>query len=199
MNSIAAQQSDPVTKDANLAARALCELVTGNRGGRGRPVSAAGFVVDFQTLAGRRHDDTVCETVDGRHLPVESVERLLCDSVLRRIVLDDRGVPINVGRRYRTATDAQWAATKAIYSTCGWDCCDRPISWCQLHHIHEWESGGATDLRNLVPLCGHHHHLVHEGGWSIRLLDARRLEIRRPDGTLHALTPTPTRKVVQRE
>ncbi len=127
MTSIANQQSDAVTKDANLAARALHELVTGNRAG-GRPVPAAGFVIDYQTLTGGHHDDTVCETVEGRDLPVDTVGRLLCDAVLRRILLDDRGVPINVGRRYRTATDAQWAATKAIYSTCGWDCCDRPIT-----------------------------------------------------------------------
>jgi hypothetical protein len=198
MNTIAAQHSDPVSKDANLAARALHELITGNRNG-GRPAPSAGFVIDYQTLAGGRHPDTVSETVEGRGLPVESVARLLCDAVLRRIVLDDRGVPIDVGRRYRTATDAQWAATKAIYSSCGWDRCDRPISWCQLHHIHQWEHGGCTDFDNLVPLCTHHHHLVHDGGWSIRLLDDRRLELRRPDGTLHAITPPPTRTVVQRE
>ncbi len=198
MNSIASQQSDPVTKDANLAARALHELVTGNSGG-GRPVPAAGFVIDYQTLTDGRHHDTVCETVDGRDLTAESVGRMMCDAVLRRIVLDERGVPLNVGRRYRTATDAQWAAAKAIYSTCGWDHCDRPITWCQLHHIHHWENGGRTDLCQMVPLCGHHHHLVHEGGWTIRLFDDRSLEIRRPDGQLHAITPRPTRKTVQRE
>jgi hypothetical protein len=199
MNAIASQESEPVTKNANLAARALHELVTGNRDG-GRPVPAAGFIIDYKTLTdGRRHDDTVCETVDGRDLPVESVGRLLCDAVLRRIVLDERGVPIDVGRRYRTATDAQWAATKAIYSSCGWAGCSAPISWCQLHHIHHWERGGTTDLPNLVPLCSHHHHLVHEGGWTVRLLPDRRLEIRRPDRQLHTITPTPTRKTVQRE
>ncbi len=198
MTSIANQQSDAVTKDANLAARALHELVTGNRAG-GRPVPAAGFVIDYQTLSGGHHDDTVCETVEGRDLPVDTVGRLLCDAMLRRILLDDRGVPINVGRRYRTATDAQWAATKAIYSTCGWDCCDRPITWCQLHHIHEWEKGGRTDLHQMVPFCTHHHRLVHEGGWTVRLLHDRRLEIYRPDGRLHAVTPQPTRNTVQQE
>ncbi|MGH1490502.1 MAG: hypothetical protein ACRBK7_14125, partial [Acidimicrobiales bacterium] len=44
------------------------------------------------------------------------------------------------------ATDAQWAAIKAIYPSCAWDGCSAPIGWCQAHHIHEWENGGVTDL-----------------------------------------------------
>jgi hypothetical protein len=55
--------------------------------------------------------------------------------------------------------------------------------WCQLHHIHEWEAGGATDRCNLIPLCTRHHHDGHEGGWTVRLDPAtRRLDIYRPDG-----------------
>lgn len=199
LNAIANQQQDhPVAKTPNLAARALHELVTRSGSDR-RPVQAAGFVIDYHTLTGDRHDDTICETVDGRDLTTESVSRMLCDAVLRRITLDDREVPINVGRRYRTATDAQWAATKAIYDSCGWDRCRRPIGWCQLHHINHWEDGGRTDLCQMVPLCSHHHHLVHDGGWSIGLLDDRRLEIYRPDGQLYAVTPPPTRRPVQNE
>lgn len=30
-----------------------------------------------------------------------------------------------------------------------------------------WETGGDTNIGNGVPLCLHHHHLVHEGGWQI--------------------------------
>ncbi len=35
------------------------------------------------------------------------------------------------------------------------------------HHVVHWASGGATNLRNCVLLCRHHHRLVHEGGWSV--------------------------------
>lgn len=198
MNTVASQEPGPVSKNANLAARALHELVTRAQVG-GRPAPSAGFVIDQRTLSAGAHHGTVCESVDGRPLAVASVGRMLCDSVLRRVVLDERGVPIDVGRRYRTATDAQWAAMKAVYCGCAWDGCDRPISWCQLHHIHYWERGGATDLCNLVPLCNRHHHLVHEGRWTLRLLPDRRLEIYRPDGEFHSVTPPPTRRVVQHE
>jgi len=33
------------------------------------------------------------------------------------------------------------------------------------HHIQHWADGGETNLDNLVMLCRHHHHLVHEGGF----------------------------------
>jgi len=34
------------------------------------------------------------------------------------------------------------------------------------HHIQHWADGGETSLDNLVLLCRHHHHLVHEGGFT---------------------------------
>ncbi len=189
---LARQSDEPTSKDDNLAAEALVALVTGQRAGRsGRPEVLV--VVDEQTLRFGPHEQSIRQTGNGHTVPPETVDRFMCDAQLRRVVLDQRGVPINVGRRYRTATDAQWAAAKAIYSSCAWDGCSRPISWCQLHHIHEWEYGGQTDLANLLPLCSRHHHQVHEGQWSVKLLDDRTLKTYRPDGTLWSTVPTPTR------
>lgn len=176
-----------VAKTANLAATAAFELLTG----KAKPVRGLphiNVVIDHQTLAEGARDGSIRETGGGHQLAPESISRLACDAVLQRVVLDQRGVAINVGRKHRTATDAQWQATRAMYRTCAWDRCDRPLSWCQLHHIHEWEHGGPTDLCNLIPLCGKHHHAVHEGGWTVKLHADRRLDIHRPDGSYQSTT-----------
>lgn len=172
-------------KTSNLAATAAFELLTGvaSRGG-GRP--NLNVVVDWDTFTRGAHDGSVRETCGGHRLPPESISRLACDATIQRVRLDGNGVPIDVGRRHRTATDTQWQAIRSVYRTCAWHQCDRPLAWCQIHHIDEWEQGGVTDLCNLVPLCGKHHHAVHEGGWSLKLAKDRRLHIVRPDGAHHA-------------
>ncbi len=186
---LARRDNRPLT--VNLAAAALVELSQGSSGPGARP--AITVVVDHQTIADERTNRSICQTENGHDLPLESVARLLCDATVRRVELDESCVPIRVGRKYRTATDAQWAALKAVHDSCAWDGCQAPISWCQAHHILEWEHGGRTDLENLVPLCAQHHHRVHEGQWHIKLLPDRSLVIHRPDGTHHKTVPTPMR------
>ncbi len=189
---IVAASDGSVSKSPNLSAQALVELLL-TAGDRGQRLPSITVVVDQATLTNGPHEESLLETESGLPLPAESVARLCCDAVLQRVTLDAQGVPIEVGRKRRTATDAQWAAIKAVHSRCGWYGCTAPIGWCQAHHILEWEHGGRTDLDNLVPLCSQHHHRVHEGQWHIKLLPDRTLEIFRPDGTHHATTPRPSR------
>ncbi len=189
---IVAASDGSVSKSPNLSAQALVELLL-TAGDRGQRLPSITVVVDQATLTNGPHEESLLETESGLPLPAESVARLCCDAVLRRVTLDAQGVPIDVGRKRRTATDAQWAAIKAVHSRCGWYGCTAPISWCQAHHILKWEHGGRTDLDNLVPLCSQHHHRVHEGQWHIKLLPDLTLEIFRPDGTHHATTPRPSR------
>lgn len=177
---------EPVTLGRALDADALVELVQHGNGRAGRPEITV--VVDADTLTRGPHEHSLRETLDGAELCFDTVARLCCDAVIRAVRLDEHGVPLDVGRRYRTATRAQWVALGSIYSTCAWSGCDRPLSWCQAHHIDEWEKGGSTDLENLVPLCTKHHHAVHEGQWTIKLLPDRTLRIFCPDGTHHADT-----------
>lgn len=169
-------------KGPNLNAAALVELISHGNGKAGR--AQITLILDERTATDGSHDRTLCETDDGTPLPIETANRFACDAVLRSVRLDHHGVPIDVGRRYRTATEAQWVALKAIYKTCAWPHCDRPVGWCQAHHIREWDDGGATDLDNLVPLCNSHHHAVHEGCWSITLLPDRTLRVIQPNGSL---------------
>jgi hypothetical protein len=178
---------------SELAAEAMVNLICSS-GERRTYLPHVTVIVDQQTLATGLHHGTVSETGDGRDLSPQAIERLCCDSVLQKVTLDPHGQPINVGRRHRTATPSQRTALAALYRSCGWDGCDRPLSHCQIHHIKHWNKGGSTDLDNLIPLCSHHHHLVHEGGWTIELLPSRAVRITRPDGVHHATAPPPSRR-----
>ena len=48
---------------------------------------------------------------------------------------------------------------------CAFPGCDRRIT--QIHHSTPWEHNGRTDLDAGIPLCWGHHHLVHEGKWTV--------------------------------
>ena len=182
---LAATADEPTTKNANLAAAALVDLATnsGDTSGGGRRLPHVTVVVGQHAS----------ETGNGHPLTDHAVRRFLCDAVVQKVVLDEHGLPIDVGRRCRTATASQWTAVRALYRTCAWHRCERPLSWCQLHHVHEWENGGPTDLSNLVPLCSEHHHRVHEGKWSIALGEDRSLNITRANGSHYVTTDPPTR------
>jgi hypothetical protein len=114
-------------------------------------------------------------------LPISSktVQRLACDGALHRVLKADSMV-IDVGRAKRTAQPAQWRGLKARYQTCAGPGCDRPLSWTSAHHVDFWSEGGQTDLRQMLPLCYHHHRLVHEGGWQV-VMAGERVEFIPPD------------------
>jgi hypothetical protein len=146
-------------------------------------------IVDADTLIdGAYHPGSVCETSSGSVLPPETVRRLCCQGRIIPIVVDQHGNPFQMGRQIRTANRDQRRALRAIYRTCAFDGCDIDIDRCEMHHVTFWEHGGTTDLANLVPICAHHHHLVHEAGWTLHLAPDRTLTITRPHGTVWATT-----------
>ncbi|NNF52877.1 MAG: DUF222 domain-containing protein, partial [Acidimicrobiales bacterium] len=138
---------------------------------------------------------TIKRTDSGTDLPVSLIRRYLCDAWIRHVGLDANGVPLAVGRAYRTATEGQRSALAVIYETCA--CCDTPFVDCEIHHIIPWEINGLTDLANLIPLCSTHHHKVHEGGWSIQLQADRTLRLYAPDGQLWETFPLPSKTLIQ--
>jgi hypothetical protein len=78
-----------------------------------------------------------------------------------------------------------------MYTTCGVPGCDVKARHCQPHHIRWWRNMGHTDLANLIPLCSHHHHKMHEGGWQLVLHPDRSVTITFPDGnTIHGPPPS---------
>ncbi len=96
---------------------------------------------------------------------------------------DDAGRPLNMGRDERLATSDQWIVLRHRDRGCVVPGCHRPASWCQAHHLQLWSNGGPTDLDNLCLVCSHHHHLIHDQGWTIHQDPDRTWHLTRPDGT----------------
>jgi hypothetical protein len=94
--------------------------------------------------------------------------------------------PLDLGRTARVVSAAQRNALAVRDGGCAFPGCDRPVAWCEAHHLRHWLSGGPTDLANLVLLCRAHHRAVHEGGWRIH---------RHAHGDLK-VTPPPRRPAV---
>jgi hypothetical protein len=91
--------------------------------------------------------------------------------------------PLDLGRSTRVVQPAQRAALAVRDSGCVFPGCDRPLGWCEAHHLRHWLDGGPTNLANLALVCRAHHRAVHEQGWQLT---------RGPDGHFTA-TPPPRR------
>ena len=175
------QHSARVSWD-RLTVDALVEAVSAT-GGKAR----TGMVVhiDLPTLTGGRHPATLCETDSGVALPVDTVRRIACEADIIPVVLNGDGVVLDEGRAQRLATTEQRIAIEAMQATCSHPDCTVTIDDCRIHHLTPWRLGGRTDLADLAPVCEPHHHLIHEGGWTLTMTPDRIATWTRPDGQHH--------------
>ncbi|MEP6298745.1 MAG: HNH endonuclease signature motif containing protein [Ilumatobacter sp.] len=185
---------DPVEKQEHLGALALARLIEGDRtvvragtaefvavidvdqpNGNGEPTVDWGIPVEVPMRA-------VAELVDPRQATATAV-------VVRHGVVVYAPGEMNLGRGARHASRDQRRALRALYRTCAVPGCATHFDRCKIHHIVWWSNGGLTDLENLLPVCVHHHHEIHDSGWGVRLGPQRRLTITLPDGTVMTAGP----------
>jgi 5-methylcytosine-specific restriction protein A len=107
----------------------------------------------------------------GGQMAPEAVRMLCCDARVVPVVMNGTGQPLDVGRATRTIPDGLRRAVAARDKGCAHPGCDRPPSWCEIHHVLAWEQGGETKLSNLVMLCRQHHRETHFTEWVVRIRD----------------------------
>jgi hypothetical protein len=134
-------------------------------------------------------------SLDGRFVDQASMAALLCDAGIHRIVTDGASVVLDVGRTTRTVGHHLFSALAVRDQGCRFPGCDRPVSWCEAHHVVPWAHGGGTALSNLILLCWRHHHdFAHQPSWHLKLLPDASVEVTTPAGrvlTSRAPPPTP--------
>jgi hypothetical protein len=102
----------------------------------------------------------------GSDLPIDTVKRLLCDCSLVTVVEDDKGNPLDVGRKQRTVSTPLRRALYARDRGCTFPGCHRK-RYVDGHHLRHWIAGGETTPDNMTLLCTYHHGQLHEGGFSV--------------------------------
>ena len=163
-------EADPRTP-GQAAADALVELV-------GTAVRAH----DTGLLGVRRADVRVLVTdtdlhnregaawIEGQSASVSTstAERHACDGGYLPVHFSDTGQALNLGHTHRFHTTRQRAAISARDGGCIGPDCDRPPSWCEVHHINEHSKGGDTSVADGVLLCRHHHLDIHNNHKRIK-------------------------------
>lgn len=191
--------ADRLERQQHLTALALARLVDGDpsqespRSSPGDPI----VVVDATTArpgTGSGPGNPVLDWGLGIELP-PSVLRDVFDATEPDVVIVANGVVLyapgrlDLGRTRRLANRAQRRALRGLYTTCAVPGCAVHYDRCRLHHIVWWRHGGRTDLDNLLPICTHHHTLLHQDGWEVELGPNRVLTITLPDGNVLASGP----------
>ncbi len=111
---------------------------------------------------------------DGDTMATSQLRRLPCDAKIYPAVLGGDGQILDLGRAARTATPAQRRALAIRDKGCTRPGCDRGPKWTTPHRIiagrNFWATpGGRTNVNDLALVCERCHHLIHHGGWDIRL------------------------------
>lgn len=106
---------------------------------------------------------------DGAVLSPAAARRIACDARVLPVVMGGAGQVLDVGRERRLFTGPVRRALMLRDRGCAFPGCDRPPRWCDAHHVLSWLDGGSTGLGNGVLLCGHHHRVIHQGQWRVRI------------------------------
>jgi hypothetical protein len=143
---------------------------------RGRNRAHLHVVVDYEALVGRSGG----ETVEGAPVDAVTIQKVLCDADVHRVITSGKSVVLDYGNATRVVGPNLWNALVLRDRHCRFEGCDRGPRFCEAHHVMPVMSGGPTRLDNLVLKCSRHHHIGHLPGWHERL---------EPDGTLMTTDP----------
>lgn len=175
--------TDPGLDDlpAKRRARALGELCTRAAASPENPARRQPLFVLHTTV------DTLAESGDPQDwllaveqawraaVPLDMAQLWSCDCWMAHVVIRrSDGEVLDAGRELRTANRAM---RRALVARDGHCCavpgCDRPVGWCDAHHIIWWENGGLTEVDNLVFVCRWHHMRIHAGDLLVEMIDRR--------------------------
>jgi hypothetical protein len=143
----------------------ICRRAAAAGGAAPATTKAAVYVtVDFHDLQNRSGAGTTLAT--GQLLAPETIRKIACDATIIPVVLGTESEVLDVGRARRLFTPAILHAMWLRDQGCTIPGCGAPPFWADAHHIIHWVDGGQTSLTNAALLCGRHHTIAHQRGWT---------------------------------
>jgi hypothetical protein len=116
-------------------------------------------------------------------------------SILRRGLLESpyngKSVVLDVGYSDDIPSAIRRAVKLRAKGHCEWPGCQRPASYCDVHHLRHKSNGGETSLWNCVLLCQFHHDVcIHRRGWRLVLHPDATTTVHGPNGqVIHSTGP----------
>ena len=148
----------PQQRMADALAELICEPAGDGKSAGTDLLVIADFDVIKQQLANPR-------LADGSPIPIVELHRLALEANLLPSIFDTKSQNMWLGRKQRTASEAQRVALIARDQHCV-GCGANPL-WCRAHHIIWWSKNGPTDVDNLVLVCDDCHHKIHDHDWQV--------------------------------
>ena len=102
----------------------------------------------------------------------ETAQRHACDATVSWL-MGKAEKDEETSREHRQIPPSIRRALVARDRDCVFNGCHRPANWCDGHHVVWWTMGGETKLENLALVCGRHHRMLHEEGWTIERTGGR--------------------------
>ncbi|OZF34171.1 hypothetical protein CH296_10335 [Rhodococcus sp. 14-2496-1d] len=138
---------------------------------RGLPVTA----IVTMTLKDLEAGCGYAMTATGSRVSIRDAIRMASHAHHYLTIFDDHGRALYLGRSKRIASADQRIVLIARDRGCSFPSCTRPATWCQAHHVTDWNTGGNTDIDGLTFGCDMHHALVGTGPgkWATTKTGAR--------------------------
>jgi len=170
----------------------LADMCDAYLAGRATATSKPAMIIHTSATVLTDAGEHWAHTEDGTGLSAATTRRMACFAEMLLSFDDEDGNPLYLGRSHRFPTWQLAAAVLRRDGACRFPGCDR-TQFLHIHHVKEWEKDkGPTDYDNLAPLCSRHHHVVHEGGWTITGNACGPLTFTNPEHTI-VLTSNPRR------
>ena len=153
------QEVDPAKPAAEQMEAAFWNIVRGDTGGVAaaapRPIVIVPIDAHARILAGNG-DDVILTLTDGTTMTGAEYLAAEFGDVFKVAAFHPETGAVNLYRADRFANQKQRDLASMVSPVCAFPGCRHGAYGCEMHHVHPWKHGGATNLDNLAPLCRYH-------------------------------------------